>query len=50
MGRPKLLKTRSEIYPIRLSIEERTQYEAKAQEAGISLAEWVRKALHIAAK
>lgn len=50
MGRPKLPKTRSDIYPIRLLPEEREKYEGKAAKASLSLAEWIRNALRNASK
>ena len=47
LGRPPLPKgtVRERITPIRLQEDERTAFEKAAQQAGLSLSEWVRKTL-----
>lgn len=51
MGRPKLPKGDArELYPIRLSANERQLFSAAADAAGESLPDWMRKTLTRAAK
>jgi len=51
IGRPPLPRhaVREKITPIRLQETERTAFEKAAQKAGLSLSEWIRQALRIAA-
>ncbi|HEY5329003.1 MAG TPA: hypothetical protein VIJ79_03890 [Acidobacteriaceae bacterium] len=49
VGRPKLESGhKGIIMPIRLSVEDRAKVETAAEKAGISLSEWVRRAIHSA--
>lgn len=52
LGRPPLPKgeVREKITPIRLQEDERTKFEKAAQKAGLSLSEWIRRALRVAAQ
>jgi predicted HicB family RNase H-like nuclease len=51
MGRPKLPKDDArQVYPLRLSQNEKAAFEKAATAQGVSLPEWIRKTLTEAAK
>ena len=52
LGRPPLPKgeVREKITPIRLQENERATFEKAAQKAGLSLSEWIRQSLRVAAE
>ena len=49
IGRPKLHeRAKSSIVPVRFRAEDREKMEAAAQEGGVSVSEWIRKAIDAA--
>ena len=52
MGRPPLKpkEAKSEVFQIRLKLEERAAYEEAAKRSGLKLSEWIRNHLNRAAK
>ena len=52
VGRPSLPKgeARAKVTPVRLQDTERAAFEKAAQKAGMSLSEWIRQTLKVAAQ
>jgi hypothetical protein len=52
VGRPSLPKgeARAKVTPVRLQDNERAAFEKAAEKAGLSLSEWIRQSLRVAAK
>jgi len=52
VGRPSLPKgeVKGNVTPVRLKDDERAAFERAAQKAGLSLSEWIRQTLRLAAQ